>query len=1102
VSAALEQLLRAARSPWSTAGLAFACAATLYVARRRSRARRGWYALAIATCLALAATATALALTGRDWSYFFGLVRFTQPRMLAVTLVAALVVASRAARVPRGLSRTRARVMWTSLALATTFATLAVAGPEWGHPIDRLTVMVGVDRSRSMDLVPDAHTRIRDDEARAITRMHDEDRVGRVIFGAEAATEDPARPRNALTSTQDVRVGADGTDIAAAIRRSLAEIPDESAGRIVLVTDGASNRGDPLAAAAAASAAGVPVDVVRMAQRERPNVRIEGVRVPGDVDEDEAFDLRVVTRSTREVRGQVRVRVDGRVVQTGPVTVRAGEDVLTLRQTAPAAGLHRYEVDVTASDPTADAIVQDNTGGVFLRVRGPSSVLVLEGDAGRAAPFANALRAAAFRVEERDATGFPDDLASLAAYDLVVLSDVPARALAPEQMEQLAQYVRDLGGGLLLMGGDRSMGPGGYSRTPIEEISPVSFDLRQERRRASLTEVIAIDFSGSMSVAVASGQTKLQLANEAAARSATLLGPGDRLGVMHVDTQVHWTIPIETIGNQSNTDSIVQRIRAVGPSGGGIIIPVTLTASYEALGRETTNLRHLLLFADGNDAEQIQGQASVVAQAFARGITTSVVSLGRGSDTAELEHLSREGHGRFYLVEDATRLPAVFAQETILAARSSIREEPFRPAVASPDVVTRGIDFAAGPPLHGYVVTIAKPRASVLLTGLDNDPILATWQVGVGRVGAFTSDAKDRWGAEWLQWPEAQRMWGELARSLVRRPDPLVRVDADTAGGALHVHTEARTVDGYADSLRRLTARVTGPDGVTRELALDPTGAGTYAAEQFIQRPGAYAIGIRDDEHGAIVATGGALLLEGEELRPPTDPQLLERIVSMTGGRLRPDLANVFDDRVGLRRAYTTLVPSLLYAAALLMFLALVARRVALPDWLSGERRARKTLAPAPASAAETTVAALLARRAPRTRDHADAPGTGPPGAEPIPIPVAAPPTPASETTSDATATGATRATEPASTTVAAASTGSSSLDALLAKRQRAAPSMPSPVAPPPRAAPPAAASNQSAAGKTASTNTPPEGPAADAPAPAASHLDALLAKKRSKRGG
>lgn len=1046
----MRSLVAMLAHPWATAAVAGLALALLVLVRRRHApfgiGRRG----AMALCAAAGAMSAWLSVHGCDWRFWCDAFSFTlrlgSPRLGLMSLGVFALCLWRARKLPTTLSSARRRAMWAFGSGAAVAAALAVASPEWGHPIDRLTVVLAVDRSRSMELVASAAVRARDEEARAVESMHDEDRIARVVFGTEAATEDPAHPRSALASAQEVLVGADGTDLGAAIRRALAEVPDESAGRIVVITDGASNRGDPLGAAAAASAAGIPVDVLRLSHEDRPNIRLESVRLPLTADEGEAFDLRVVTRSATGADVQVRVSVDGRVVQTGHAHIGAGEDVLTLRQRAPAAGLRRYEVDVATSDSRLDAVVQDNRAGGFLRVRGPSRVLILEGERGRSAPLAQALSAAAFRVDERGATGFPDDLAALAAYDLVVLSDVPARELSPDQMEQLATYVRELGGGLLLMGGDRSMGPGGYARTPVEEISPLAFDMRQERRRASLAEIIAIDFSGSMAMRVSSGQTKLQLANEAAARSAALLGPGDSLGVMHVDTQVHWTVPLAPIRDESNLRDVTTRIRAVGPSGGGIIIPVTLEESYRALRTYRANLRHLLLFADGDDSEMIEGQAALVAEAYTQGITTSVVSLGRGHDTPELENLSRAGHGRFYLVEDAMRLPAVFAQETILAARSSIREEPFRPRVVAPDVVTRGIDFAAGPPLRGWVVTIPKARASVLLSGPDNDPILATWQVGVGRVAAFTSDAKDRWGRDWIHWPEAQRLWAELARSLVRRTDPFVRVDADTRGGVLHVHADARTPEGYADSLRRLTARINGPDGRVRELALDPVGAGTYAAEIPLERPGAYAIAIRDDQHGGVVANGGAMLLEGEELRPPSDAQLVERIVAMTGGRMRTSLAEIFRDRMGLRRAFTPLSPFLLWAAAAMMFASLLARRLAMPEVLANALEARRARAreakrrrQSPASAASTTVTTLLARKH-RTVESPPSPDSlAPRGASPTDQQLPSPAAGSAKHFALSGPVGGAPATlgQPSSPAQSSASgTGSASIDALLAKKR------------------------------------------------------------------
>src|SRR5262249_48609696 len=158
-----------------------------------------------------------------------------------------------------------------------------------------------------------------------------------------------------------------------------------------------------------------------------------------------------------------------------------------------------------------------------------------------------------------------------------------------------------------------------------------------------------------------------------------------------------------------------------------------LDAGYAALDKQKVNLKHMLLFADGSDAEEMTGCEAKVAGAFTRGITTSVVALGNGSDVPALEKLSRLGSGRFYLVENATRLPAVFAQETILASRSAIVEKDFKVARGVGSSITAGVDVDAAPPLHGYVVTLPKGRASVLLTGPESDPILAVWSAGVGR---------------------------------------------------------------------------------------------------------------------------------------------------------------------------------------------------------------------------------------------------------------------------------------------------------------------------------------------------------------------------------
>lgn len=882
---------------------------------------------------ALAALPAVLFLLGRFPWFYVPYARFERPLLAFPAALAVWFIVARLSRLSPRQHRARRLLQTLTLGGAAVCAAWALIGFELGRPLDRLAVIVAIDRSRSIDLVPGADARVAGELRVAEVGMREHDRIGTIAFGASAAVEDPLRERSLLPAPQRAEIGRDGSDLGAALRRALGEVPADAAARIVLISDGVATRGDTLSAAAAAVAAGVPVDVVPLDQAKVPDVRVSSVRTAPRANAGEALDLRVVTESTQAAEVELRVFRDGQLIRKGPAKIAAGEDVLHLREVAGEPGFHRYDVEVSAADPSQDQAHEDNSGSTFLRVRGEAVALILERDPPLAKGLERALRTAAFQVHVAGPSGVPADLAGFAAYDLIVLSDISASELSQSQLDALASYVRDLGGGLLLMGGDHSLGPGGFGKTPVEDVSPVSFDLKQERRRASLAEVIAVDYSGSMSVSAGSN-TKLELANEAAVRSAELLGAGDRLGVMHVDTTVQWTVPLGPVTDKAK---IAHDIRAVGPGGGGIYVDLTLENGYKALAKEHVQLKHLLLFSDGNDAEERTNAFALVSSGKARGITTSVVALGRGSDVAALEHMSKLGDGRFYLIEDATRLPAVFAQETILAARSSINELVFRPQLASAGPATRGVDFASAPPLKGYVVTLPKGRAQVHLSGPEGDPILASWSAGIGRAAVFTSDYKDRWGLSWTSWEGAERMFGQLGRDLSRRADnPRVRIEADTLGGELRVRASVTDERGHAENFRRIEVRVAGPDGFSATVPLEAAGAGSYAGSLPLSRPGAYVATAIDEQTNEALGTTAAALSAGEELRPTgTDRGLLRQISQVTGGKVRDTLAGVFADREALRFAYQNLNQLLVVLTAALMLLGVGSRRLALPDFVT-----------------------------------------------------------------------------------------------------------------------------------------------------------------------
>lgn len=945
-----------------------AAASHLLWARRRGHLA-GRPALGLGEAIALVAPAAALA----AWLSPFGWtppVRFDEPMATALAPLVAVFVAHRLATFRKNgkLSRHGFDVLSMGAAL---LAALAVAGPEIGRPLDRMAVIVAIDRSRSLELVPNVDSRL-DEERRVLeTTMRDGDRLAVVVFGAAAKMEQPLLPRSGLAGLGRIEVPRDGTDIAAAIRLGLSIAPPDALGRIVVLSDGVSTRGRPLDAAAAARVAGIPVDVVPLDQAPLADVRAVALRGPSTVTEGEALDLGFVTRSPAAQEVEVRLLRDGALLRSGRTRIAAGEDVIRLRERAAEPGLHRYEAQITALDPAADRLAEDNAASLFVRVSGAATALVLDEPREHGEPLRSALEAAGFLVETGDALSFPADLGSLAAYDLVALGDIPARRLDASQLDALGAYVEQLGGGLLLMGGDQALGPGGYGKTPVERVSPVSFDLKQDRRRASLAEVIIIDFSGSMA-ASAGKHTKLALANEAAARSIELLGKGDRVGVAHVDTEVHWTVPLTPADDPK---ALSTRVRHVQPGGGGIFVDLALEGGFRALGGESVGLRHLLLFSDGSDAEEKEGSPALVRSAAERGITTSVVALGRGDDVAALEELSRLGHGRFYVIDDASRLPAVFAQETIAASRSAIVDEPFVPKVAGAGRALEGVDFSAMPPLGGYVVTIPKDRATVSLTGPEADPLLATWRAGVGQAGAFTSDYKGRWGKSWLDWPEAARLFGQLGRQLSRRAgDSGVTASAHTDSGELRLRARARDPStGRSDSFRHLTARIAGPAGAEAPVDLAPTGPGLYEGRLPVDRPGAYVVSIVDSKQGELVATTGATLELSDELTPTgTNRALLEAIAHTSGGKVRATLADVFSDREGSRRAFQSIAPLLTALAGFLLVLGVAARRLSWPDgWTAMalgrlRRLVPRRAAPRPARRGSSTAQSLAEAKARR----------------------------------------------------------------------------------------------------------------------------------------
>jgi Ca-activated chloride channel family protein len=913
-------------------------------------------------------------------------IRFAAPWMLAIGVPLALLVLWRVTKLPREHAGLRRRLIQALMSLAIVAAALAIARPELGRAIDRLAVVFLVDDSRSVARGSSSTEAARAVRA-SIGEMNEDDAAGLVVFGADTATLIAPSPQPSVGVVR-ASIARDGTDVAAAIRRGLADLPSEHSPRLVLLSDGAQTRGDALAAAQVAAGRGVPIDVWVIERAPSAELAVERVRMPPVADPGQPVELRVVTRATQEARVRVRVRRDGESIAEAETTIRAGNDVLTLREIAPDPGVHRYEVLLEPLDEGSDVAVENNEGGALIRVTGGSRALVLASRPEEANALVEALRAAGIDTHVGGPAQVPADLAELAGWDLIVMSDLHSRALTDGQMNEIASYVRDLGGGLLMVGARESFGLGGYAYTPIEEVLPATFDLRRRRDRASLAMVIAIDKSGSMTIEAVPGTTKLALANEAAARSALLLSPMDSIAVCHVDTEVTWTQRMTMVEDPARIAAVVRRAQ---PGGGGILVDLTLEASYDALRDQPAQLRHLLLFSDGSDSEEMTNARQLVGAAARDGITTTIVSMGTGPDTPELEVLSRLGGGRFYIVDDMTQLPRIFTEETIAASRAALVNEAFRVVPGAPSAITRGIDWGSAPALGGHAVINARPRASVLLAANEEDPLLLVHQHGVGRSAVFATDAGAAFGRSWLTWPGYSALFGQLGRSIARSPERRdAQVGVTLSGGTGRIVVEAIDDAGQTRNYLDLSATVAGPHGRSERVELRQSGAGRYEGTFDAEAPGPYLVTVREGAEG-MVGSAGVVRPRGDELRGEgTDRALLEQIAALTGGRVRTDLREVFTDRPDAAYTYAPIWQPLVLFAILALLASVTLRRLVIPGL---ERKP----AAAPSRVPRTSIAPSAPNVSNAPSKYADVvPDAAPPEHAPAPeapTPAAAPAT-------------------------------------------------------------------------------------------------------------
>ncbi|MBN2303989.1 MAG: VWA domain-containing protein [Anaerolineae bacterium] len=783
---------------------------------------------------------------------------------------------------------------------------IGLAGPQIQRVADKLAVVFLIDASDSIS--PSLQSAAVDYVRVAADAMEEQDQAAVVVFGSNALVEIPITQQLEL-----VQVGSDpirlNTDLAEAMRLGLALFPADTAKRMVILSDGKQTVGDAEEVARLAAATNVQVDYVFLgdttpgSQFAGPEILVSNVDVPAVINEGEQFSLTVTLESNyRNSLAELRILSRGQVIQRREIELPLGVTNEVFEMVASSTGFADFHVVVEPR--SADTFYQNNQLSAFTEVTGPPRVLLVASDDREIESLRSVLEETGLQIDVQGPRDLPIGLAPLSTYDSIVLANVSATDLTPDRMAYLQAYVRDLGGGLVVIGGPNSYGVGGYFETPLEEMLPVEMRLRDKERIPQLTMLFVIDRSGSMEMSSTGGVSNLELAKEAVARSLDLLNDNDRVGVMSFDTGAYYVVELQTVGDVSNRQRIREMVGTLRPGGGTNIRQGVLQAD-QVLRDDPSQLKHIILLTDGgSDPVGIVPAIDRMNQNYQ--ITTSVVAVGL--DSAEwLRDVAEAGHGKYHLAFDVSTIPAIFTAETLLATRSYIFEQEFFPALTARHPIMAGFDSA--PALEGYIATTPKDTATVILTGPEDDPILAVWQYGLGRSVAFTSDASSRWAANWIDWPGYADFWSQAirwsitegntnnveARIVERGEDAVLVVDVrDSQGNYLNgLQLQASVVDSRLNS-DALTLRQTAP--------------GRYEATFTPEREGAYFVTVagstpEDPETLAppqsVVQTTGWVLSYSAEYRvdeavlgQDSPLVLMQRVSGITGGRSlrdRPD---------------------------------------------------------------------------------------------------------------------------------------------------------------------------------------------------------------------
>ena len=791
---------------------------------------------------------------------------------------------------------TRTWVSAITRSILLTMLALSLAQPSIVRKGEGVTVLIVADVSRSIpsDLLTRTETELQ--KATKNPRLS-ENRVGVVTVAREAIVA------QIPTAGGEISFGGhggefDGSNLALGVRRGLALMPADTMNRMLLVSDGNETSGSLREAAALAKANRIPIDVFPIEYNKTGVTIFEGIRAPTRARIGQTADLKLFIRSQGGSSGKIYVKENGKPIDLDTnsegdglaVELKPGPNTFEVPMSLDSGGAQRYEAVFEPDAASADGVSENKKGAASVFVSGEGRILVVDQGGLESGGLVSALKSGGIAVDVVNPDRLAEGIAFLAGYDAIVLVNMSRAEIDNETDRMLHAYVHDLGGGLLMIGGDKSFGAGGWIDSETSKTLPVKLDppATRELPRGALAlimhscEMPQANY-WSEQVVISSIETLSRLDYV----GIVVFGFGGIGGV----NGAGWYFPMQLAGDKT---AAIAAARSM-PIGDMPDFQASMTVGLDGLVKVKAGQKHAIIISDGDPAPPSK---ALLDGYKAAKITITTIMLG-GHGTAEhltsMKNTAEITGGNFYNVLNPKLLPKIFIKEASIVSRNLIVEGDFQPVV-SPSIGGPLEGLASVPMIKGYVLTVPREGLAQIpilnKTSEGNDPIFAYWNYGLGKSAVFTSDLTGRWGGAWQAWGGFQGMWERTVRWLMRPATPSnVTLKTTMDGEEATVELEAIGGDSGLINFMRTDAKVVRPDGSLAPLSLEQVGPGRYRGKFSTSDTGSYLVDVGlIDANGSRSAgsiQGAVSMAYPREFRTSRDnTALMREIAQATGGRV------------------------------------------------------------------------------------------------------------------------------------------------------------------------------------------------------------------------